>query len=85
MSVRREAFFTAAYPKLVPEVIPAGGLALQLARELLPRRALFDPITQQQESLPTLVRRCPRDVFEIVHRRGADGARYFPGAVPHRE
>src|ERR1700730_6458584 len=61
----------------------AGRVALELSRYELARGALFDPVAQSQKLFFALLRRGARDVFQIVHRRGADGAGYLPGAVHH--
>src|SRR5438094_943687 len=61
----------------------AGRGALELPGKEFARRALLDPVAQPQELQFALVQRCPRSAVQVVHRRGADGARDFPGAVLH--
>ena len=68
---------------ILRRMMPAGFPSNSRARNF--RRALFDPITQAQELLFALVRRRPRDMFDIIHRRGADSAWDFPDAVHHRK
>jgi hypothetical protein len=48
----------------------AGRIVLELPGDEFPRCALFDPIAQAEKLSFALVGRSPRNVFQIVHRRG---------------
>jgi hypothetical protein len=59
----------------------AGRSSFELLRLEFAGRALFDLIAQPQELFVALIRLCLHATLQIVHRRTADGAGYFPATM----
>src|SRR6266700_1448177 len=78
---------TPSHRKLVAKIEAAqneaGPSALELLRMEFAGRALFYLVAQPQELLVALIGLCLHATLQVVHRRTADGAGYFPAAMHH--
>src|ERR1700742_3168745 len=61
----------------------AGRSSFELSRLEFAGRALFDLVAQPQELFVALIRLSLHATLQIVHRRTADGAGYFPATMHH--